>query len=119
MDAHAAVSPVCPALRRCILANDHDSQAARRARQPRNLWVGRLKTYAIVGLGHRAQMYLEALLGAHAGEGRLVGLCDSNSGRAEAAASGRAGQGGAKSRSIAAAMTSTGWWPRPPPSGSS
>ena len=39
------------------------------------------KSYAIVGLGHRAQMYLNALLGAHADDGRLVGLCDSNPGR--------------------------------------
>jgi len=45
-----------------------------------------LKTYAIVGLGHRSHMYLDALLGPHAADGRLVGLCDSNPGRAEAAA---------------------------------
>ncbi len=45
-----------------------------------------MKTYAIVGLGHRSTMYLEALLGPHAQDGRLVGLCDSNPGRAEAAA---------------------------------
>ena len=37
-----------------------------------------MKTYAIVGLGHRAQMYLGALLEAHQGDGRLVALCDSN-----------------------------------------
>ena len=37
--------------------------------------------YAIVGLGHRAAMYLEALLGPHAGNGRLVALCDNNEGR--------------------------------------
>ena len=40
-----------------------------------------MKTYAIVGLGHRAQMYLGALAGPHADDGRLVGLCDSNPGR--------------------------------------
>ena len=45
-----------------------------------------MKSYAIVGLGHRATMYLEALLGPHAQDGRLVGLCDSNPGRAAAAA---------------------------------
>ena len=39
------------------------------------------KTYCIVGLGHRSQMYLNALLGAHARDGTLVGLCDSNPGR--------------------------------------
>ncbi len=52
----------------------------------------RVKTYAIVGLGHRAQMYLGALLGAHRGDGVLVGLCDSNPGRlAYAAAVAREG----------------------------
>lgn len=50
-----------------------------------------MKTYAIVGLGHRAGMYLGALLGAHRAEGRLVGLCDSNAGRlAHAAGKARA-----------------------------
>ena len=38
-------------------------------------------SYAIVGLGHRAHMFLHALLGEHAADGRLVGLCDSNPGR--------------------------------------
>ena len=38
-------------------------------------------SYAIVGLGHRAHMFLHALLGEHAAFGRLVGLCDSNPGR--------------------------------------
>ena len=40
-----------------------------------------MKSYAIVGLGHRAQMYLAALAGSHAANGRLVGLCDLNPGR--------------------------------------
>ena len=40
-----------------------------------------LRTYAIVGLGHRSTMYLNALVGAYAGDGRLVGLCDINPGR--------------------------------------
>jgi predicted dehydrogenase len=40
-----------------------------------------MKTYAIVGTGHRAQLYLGALLGAHAQDGRLVAVCDSNPGR--------------------------------------
>ena len=39
------------------------------------------RSYAIVGLGHRSYMYLGALLGAHAADGSLVGLCDSNQGR--------------------------------------
>jgi predicted dehydrogenase len=38
-------------------------------------------SYAIVGLGHRAHMFLHALLGEHAAVGRLVGLCESNPGR--------------------------------------
>ena len=38
-------------------------------------------SYAIVGLGHRAHMFLHALLGEHAAAGYLVGLCDSNPGR--------------------------------------
>jgi predicted dehydrogenase len=43
-------------------------------------------SYAIVGLGHRAHMFLHALLGEHAASGRLAGLCDSNPGRAAAIA---------------------------------
>lgn len=39
------------------------------------------RSYAIVGLGHRSYMYLNALLGEHAADGRLVGLCDINPGR--------------------------------------
>jgi len=60
-----------------------------RAQDNRELVIGRvarLKTYAIVGLGHRSYLYLEALIGPHAGDGRLVGLCDSNLGRAHTAA---------------------------------
>ena len=45
-----------------------------------------MKTYIIVGLGHRSYMYLDALTGPHVVEGRLVGLCDSTPGRAETAA---------------------------------
>ncbi len=41
--------------------------------------------YAIVGLGHRATMYLNALLGEHARDGALVGLCDLNPGRLDVA----------------------------------
>jgi predicted dehydrogenase len=37
--------------------------------------------YAQVGLGARASMYVEALLGNYAERGELVGLCDSNPGR--------------------------------------
>ncbi len=43
-------------------------------------------TYAIVGVGHRAGMYLNALAGAHAADGQLVALCDSNAGRLARAA---------------------------------
>ncbi len=45
-----------------------------------------MKRYAIVGLGHRATLYLDALTGPHAQDGTLVGLCDRTIGRAEAAA---------------------------------
>lgn len=38
-------------------------------------------SYAIVGLDHRAYTFLEALLGVHAADGHLVGLCDANPGR--------------------------------------
>ncbi len=38
-------------------------------------------SYAIVGLGHRTQMFLRALLGEYAADGRLVGLCEINPGR--------------------------------------
>ena len=40
-----------------------------------------VRKYAIVGLGHRSQMYLGALIGDHAEDGRLVALCDINPGR--------------------------------------
>lgn len=44
------------------------------------------KTYAVVGTGHRAAMYLDALVAPHASGGRLVAVCDSNPGRAARAA---------------------------------
>ncbi len=44
-----------------------------------------MKKYAIVGVGHRSYMYLGALVGEHAADGELVGLCDSNPGRLDAA----------------------------------
>jgi len=50
-----------------------------------------MKTYAVVGLGHRSYMYLGALTGAHAADGRLVALCDSNPGRLQSAADFAAG----------------------------
>ncbi len=36
------------------------------------------RRYAVVGTGHRAQMYVDALLGSHADAGELVALCDAN-----------------------------------------
>jgi predicted dehydrogenase len=42
--------------------------------------------YAIVGTGGRAYLYLQALIGAHAGAGELVALCDTNPGRLARAA---------------------------------
>jgi predicted dehydrogenase len=48
--------------------------------------TAKVKTYAIVGLGHRSYMYLDALTGAHSADGRLVALCDLNPGRLAVAA---------------------------------
>lgn len=39
------------------------------------------RRYAIVGTGHRAEMYVAALLGSHADVGELVALCDPNTTR--------------------------------------
>ncbi|MBM7807917.1 putative dehydrogenase [Geodermatophilus bullaregiensis] len=36
------------------------------------------RRYAVVGTGHRAEMYTAALLGTHADAGELVALCDPN-----------------------------------------
>jgi len=36
------------------------------------------RRYALVGTGHRAQLYADALLGGHADVGELVALCDPN-----------------------------------------
>jgi predicted dehydrogenase len=59
-------------------------------------------SYAIVGLGHRSHMFLHALIGEYAADGRLVGLCDSNPGRlAHAAAVAR--NAGASLRTYGAA----------------
>src|SRR5215469_4431902 len=52
------------------------------------------RCYAIVGLGHRSYTFLHALLGVHAAEGRLVGLCDANRGRLARAAATVADAGG-------------------------
>jgi len=47
----------------------------------------RLTTYAIVGLGGRSRMYLEAVAKTYSTTSRLVSLCDRNRGRLELAAS--------------------------------
>jgi len=39
-------------------------------------------TYAIVGCGHRAKTFLDALAGPYRAHARIVGFCDSNPGRA-------------------------------------
>ncbi len=52
-----------------------------------------IRRYAIVGLGHRSYMYLDALTGPHAADGRLVAVCDLNPGRARHAAEVAAGRG--------------------------
>ena len=41
--------------------------------------------YALVGCGHRAMTYLDAIAGKYSASACLVGLCDSNPGRAEMA----------------------------------
>jgi len=48
--------------------------------------------YALVGCGHRAKTYLEAIAGPYFESARIVGLCDSNPGRAELARSRVAGR---------------------------
>src|SRR5690606_38862296 len=40
-----------------------------------------MKNYALVGVGSRAQMYLEAIAGEHADVARLVAWADTNPGR--------------------------------------
>jgi predicted dehydrogenase len=54
---------------------EHQAGAARPARPPRR--------FAVVGTGHRAQMYLDALAGPHRRAGELVALVDPNRARAE------------------------------------
>jgi predicted dehydrogenase len=44
------------------------------------------RKYAIVGLGHRSYMYVNALIGDHCNDGALVAVCDLNPGRAQVAA---------------------------------
>ena len=61
-----------------------------------------MKTYAIVGLGHRAYMYLNALTGDYAADARLIALCDVNPGRLAHAAE-AAARAGAEPRTYAAA----------------
>jgi len=41
--------------------------------------------YALVGCGHRAKTYLDAIAGLYSTGARVVGVCDSNPGRAEMA----------------------------------
>jgi len=41
--------------------------------------------YALVGCGHRAMTYLDAIAGRYSASASLVGLCDTNPGRAEMA----------------------------------
>ena len=40
-----------------------------------------MQRYALIGTGHRAQMYLDAIGGPHAGSAVLVALADTNPGR--------------------------------------
>nr|WP_255465817.1 Gfo/Idh/MocA family oxidoreductase [Cellulomonas sp. APG4] len=41
-----------------------------------------MRRYAVVGTGHRAQMYIEALLGPHADVGEIAAWCEPNPARA-------------------------------------
>jgi predicted dehydrogenase len=41
------------------------------------------RRFAVVGTGHRAELYVAALLGSHSTAGSLVALCDTNPGRLE------------------------------------
>ncbi|MBW3617993.1 MAG: Gfo/Idh/MocA family oxidoreductase [Proteobacteria bacterium] len=52
------------------------------------------KRYAIVGVGHRARMFQDAIWGPHKAHAELVGICDKNPGRL-AFTRGRAQQAGA------------------------
>ena len=69
------------------------------------------RSYAIVGLGHRAYTFLHALLGAYAADGRLVGLCDDNPGRLARAAA-VAADSHVRVPTYMAADFSTGWCER-------
>jgi predicted dehydrogenase len=46
----------------------------------------KINTYAVVGLGGRARMYLDAFAKSYCAQSRLVALCDRNQGRLELAA---------------------------------
>jgi len=48
--------------------------------------MNKITTYAIVGLGGRSRMYLEAIAKTFSSTSRLVALCDSNQGRLQLAA---------------------------------
>jgi predicted dehydrogenase len=41
--------------------------------------------YALVGCGHRSKTFLDAIVGKYAASASVVGVCDSNPGRAELA----------------------------------
>jgi predicted dehydrogenase len=61
----APLTPASPPHHReAVVSSTHPSAPRRR--------------YAVVGTGHRAEMYIAALLGTHADAGELVALCDPN-----------------------------------------
>ena len=47
--------------------------------------AGAKKRYAVVGVGSRSYMYLDAIQTTYAGNAELVGVCDTNAGRLELA----------------------------------
>ena len=61
------------------------------------------KRYAVVGVGSRAYLYLDAIQTTYAGSSELVGVCDINAGRLELARAHAADAGRAEPRAYPAA----------------
>jgi predicted dehydrogenase len=61
------------------------AQQQKRQKQENNVGQEKRKRYAIVGVGHRSEMYQIALEDTHKEFGQLVAVCDKNPGRVELA----------------------------------
>jgi predicted dehydrogenase len=59
-------------------------EAGEAAAQPKAKATGK-KRYALVGTGHRASLYQEAIFGTYSASAELVALCDANPGRLQRA----------------------------------